>query len=130
MKGRTRGQPGGWLCPILDSKTVHLKPKTQAGRVSVLRTHILPTFGSIQLAQIEPLLIQEWVADLLGDGLWAARVRQAYQVLAASLKSAVQSGYLARSPAIGIQLPRVTRREMRFLTPAEVSRLSSVSPLI
>lgn len=87
-------------------------------------------FGSIQLAQIEPLLIQEWVADLLGDGLWAARVRQAYQVLAASLKSAVQSGYLARSPAIGIQLPRVTRREMRFLTPAEVSRLSSVSPLI
>jgi hypothetical protein len=59
---------------------------------------VLPTFGSIQLAQIEPLAIQEWIADLLEEGLSAARVRQAYQVLAASLKSAVQSGYLARPP--------------------------------
>ncbi len=121
--GKTRYEDwaGRWV-----ATTVHLKPKTQAGYVSLLRTHIVPTFGSMQLAQIEPLMIQEWVADLLGDGLSAARVRQAYQVLAASLKSAVQSGYLARSPTIGIRLPRVPRREMRFLTPAEVSRLASL----
>ena len=121
--GKTRYQAWAdrWL-----ATTVHLKPKTQAGYLSLLRTHIIPTFGSVQLSQIEPLVIQEWVADLLEDGLSAARVRQTYQVLAASLRSAVQAGYLARSPAIGIQLPRVPGREMRFLTPAEVSRLASV----
>ncbi len=104
--------------------TVHLKLKTQAEYASLLRTHI--HLWIHPLAQIEPLVIHEWVADLLEDGLSAARVRQAHQVLAASLKSAVQSGYLARSPAIGIQLPRVPRREMKFLTPAEAARLASM----
>ncbi|MCW2913446.1 MAG: Phage integrase [Actinomycetia bacterium] len=41
------------------------------------------------------------------------------------MKAAVESGYLARSPCVGVKLPKETRRDMLFLTSAEIERLAS-----
>jgi integrase len=113
-----------WARTWLDS-TVHLKPKTRLGYESLLRSHVLPRFGRFRLGEIERLDIQRWVAALHEDrGLSPARVRQAYQVLAAALKAAVQSRLLIHTPCIGIKLPRAVAREMKFLSADEVARLA------
>jgi hypothetical protein len=42
--------------------TVPLKPKTRSGYRSLLDSRILPYLGDLQLGQIDPVLIREWVA--------------------------------------------------------------------
>lgn len=101
-----------------------LKPKTRAGYESLLRTVILPTFAGTGLAQIQPVDVREWVSGLAARGLSASRIRQAYHLFGAIMRSAVESGYIARSPCVGVKLPRMTQREMLFLSADQVKRLA------
>jgi integrase len=105
-----------------------LKPKTRAGYDSLLRSHVLPEFGQVPLGRIEPLQVRQWIAALQERGLSASRIRQAYQVLSAALKAAVESGYLPRTPCVGVALPRPPHREMHFLSAAEVTTLATAVP--
>ncbi len=54
-----------------------------------------------------------------------SRVRQAYQLFSSVMQHAVDAGYVARSPCVGVELPRAVPREARFLTAEEVHRLAS-----
>ena len=100
--------------------TAHLKPYTLEGYESLLRVHILPRFGNAPLGRIQPVDIREWVSQLHSAGLSASRTRQAYYLVAQILRAAVESGYLTKTPCIGVSLPRMQRRDMRFLTAEEV----------
>lgn len=106
---------------------VHLKPKTRAGYESLLRTLILPELGRAPLGEIDPLWVREWVARLAGRGLSASRVRQAYCLLAAILRAAVESGYIVRTPCVGVRLPRLPQREMLFLSATQVRDLAEAA---
>lgn len=104
--------------------TVSLKPSTKASYESYLRMHVLPHFGRMPLASITRTDVQAWLASLVNSGLSAASVRNAYRVLARIMSEAEQSRMVPTNPAAKVALPRTGRREMRFLTPAEVSRLA------
>ncbi len=107
--------------------TTQLKPSTRFGYESLLRTHLLPAFGTAQLRRIQPVDVQTWVGELVAGGLSASRTRQAYQLLSAIMKSAVVSRYLNASPCIGVRLPRQERREMLFLTADQLARLAAAA---
>lgn len=57
-------------------------------------------------------------------GVSPSRIRQAVQVLRASLKQAVQDGLIGRDPAEGVKTPREVEREMLYVTSRQVSALS------
>gem|GEM_PF-5945658 len=40
------------------------------------------------------------------------------------MRAAVESGYIARSPCVGVKLPRMAQREMLFLSAKQVSHLA------
>jgi integrase len=73
---------------------------------------------------IDALAVREWVAELIAGGLSAKRARKAHQVLSRILASAVDGGRLPRNVAEGIKLPKVQRKEMHFLTAAQVEALA------
>ncbi len=102
----------------------HLKPYTREGYESLLRVHVFPRFGAIRLGEITPLDVRSWIVDLHSGGLSASRIRQAYYLLRQILQLAVDAGVLAKTPCVGVRLPRMVRREMRFLTAAEVHRIA------
>lgn len=126
---------GAWLDPRLSEvmlrewaerwlgTVVHLKPKTRAGYESLLRTLILPEFGSARLARIQPVHVREWLAHMTARGLSSSRVRQAYMLLSQLLNAAVESSYLGRNPCASVKPPRLPRHEMQYLTADEVGRL-------
>lgn len=99
-------------------------PKTRVGYESLLRSRVLPRFESMELRRISSAVVREWVAEMLADGLSPARVRQALQVLRASLNVAVEDGLIARNPAATVKAPRVEKRRQRFLTAFELERLA------
>lgn len=111
-----------WLATV-----VHVRPKTLAGYESLLKTRVLPEFGSTPLARIEQQAVAAWVAEMRAKGLSASRIRQAYRVLSSMMTAAVAAGYLAKSPCVEIRLPRVARRDATILTGAEVDDLAAAA---
>jgi integrase len=85
---------------------------------------VLPEFGDQTLAAIDALAVREWVAELVAGGLSPKRARKAHQVLSQILGSAVDGGRLPRNVAEGIKLPKVQRKEMHFLTAAQIEALA------
>jgi integrase len=71
--------------------------------------------------------VREWVAALVGRGLSASRVRQAYRLLGTIMRAAVESGYVARSPCVSVRLPRLPQREMLFLSAEQVRTLAEAA---
>jgi integrase len=102
-------------------------PKTRHGYASLLRSRVLPTFGETELRRISTASVRAWVAAMADDGLSGARIRQALQVLRASLDVAVSDGLMVRNPAAGVKAPRVEKRRQRFLTAVELGGLSDAA---
>jgi integrase len=92
-----------------------------------MRNQILPHLGDRRLGSGTTADLEQWVAALTAAGYAAATVRKAYQLAAAVFESAVRSSLIARSPAVGVKLPRIEQREMRFLTPEQVATLANAT---
>lgn len=112
-----------WSADWLAS-TVNLRPSSRARDESYLRSLILPTFGQIQVGEIDHLMVRAWVGELVDTGRAPATVVKAAQVLGKILTAAVEARLIAMSPVKGVPLPRIDRVEMRFLTPREIDRLA------
>ncbi len=108
-----------WFATIL-----HLKPATRGSYRVMLNRYVLPKFGATQVAAITRTAVQKWMSELISEGTGSGTVRNAYRVLSRILTEAEASRVIARNPAAGITLPKSQRREMLFLQPAEIGRLS------
>src|SRR5215218_2230836 len=95
--------------------TAGLKPSTRHTYRQLLDYQILPTFGKATLAGVDMLLVREWLAALVEADLSPSRIRNAHQVLSQVLATAVEANRLAR----------IVRREMHFLTAAQVEQLAA-----
>ncbi len=106
------------------STTAPLKPKTRSGYRSLLDSRIVPYLGDLQLRQIDPVVVRDWVVDLQADGLSASRIRQARNVLHAIFNMAVDGSMISRNPVVGVKTPPVVTPPRRFLTAEQVGRLA------
>lgn len=80
-----------------------------------------PSLGSTKLSQLRPLEIQALYSQMLECGRSARTVRVTHVVLSSALKQAVRWRMLSLNPAQACELPKRTRREMKSLTPEEVT---------
>lgn len=101
----------------------HLKPKTRAGYHSMLRARLIPEFGDAAIGDIRPIDVREWIARMQARGLSASSCRQAYHLLSAIMRAAVDDARIAASPCNGIRLPRLPQVEMAYLAPDQLRAL-------
>jgi integrase len=104
-----------------------IKPKTLAGYESLLTSRVLPAFGPVPLSKISGPMVRRWVAAMVAEGLSPSRIRQARQLLRASLEVAVADGVLGRNPIEHVKVPADRPREQRFLDADQVQRLSEAA---
>jgi integrase len=130
--------------PWFDSKS-GLKPKTRASYRSLLDIVVLPRWDDTRLRDITHADVQAWVHTLATDpaarqrkasnrpnngdlqGLSAARVVHAYQVVDQVLRYAVRARYISMNPADDVQLPRKSTTEKAALTHDQVRQLANAS---
>lgn len=112
-----------WAAKWMENR-LDLKPKTLHGYDEILRNLILPQFGEVALGRIDSLMVASWLAEMQASGRSPSRIRQAFFLLSSSLKAAVRNRWLAHNPADGANLPKMIRREMRFLDPSEIDMLT------
>jgi integrase len=94
---------------------------------AIVRTHIVPAFGSIPLSAIDHSAVSAWVTEMSQRGLAAPTVRHAHRIMHMLLGSAVADGKLIRNVASGVKVPRDRSREKRFLTHHQVRLLAEAA---
>lgn len=114
---------GEWAAQWMATR-VGRRPSTRARDESYLRNQVLPTFAPKPLAAIRQVDVVAWVASLEEKGLAPATITKAFQLLSACLDAAVDAELLAKTPCRNVDLPKLEREEMRFLTPGEVGDLA------
>uniref|UniRef100_A0AAU3HYW3 Site-specific integrase n=1 Tax=Streptomyces sp. NBC_01393 TaxID=2903851 RepID=A0AAU3HYW3_9ACTN len=65
---------------------------------SLLRHHLEPAFGAINVAEISPPLVRRWRADKLAAGTGPTTVAKAYALLRAMMGTAVADQMIRRNP--------------------------------
>jgi integrase len=128
---------GAWLDPKLAKitfqawverwwpTTAALAPSTCARYDSLLRTHLLPTFGKRPLGANTPLLIREWHAQLIAANqepgcLSPNTIAKAYRLLAKIMRDAVDSGLIVNSPCTIRGAAQDRPKEMKNPSPNDV----------
>jgi integrase len=120
-RGRVRLEE--WVREWQEAERHRLRPTTLARDQAYLRCHILPEFGDVPLGRLRHQQVQAWVNELSASYA-PATVHKCCQILRKAIGAAVRSRLIASSPCDGLQLPKIEREEMRFLTPPEIERLA------
>lgn len=101
---------------------VHIKPSTRDRHQGILDRHIMPRWGGLRLSDVKHEDVQSWVNDLSAT-LSPASVAKVHRVFSLLMSWAVPAR-LWKNPAEGVNLPRSTTAEHRYLTHGQVSKLA------
>lgn len=85
----------------------------------LLARNVRPALGERRLSDVRALDVQKLYSTLQTNGLGARFVRYTHSVLSSAFEQAVKWQMLSRNPCDAVELPRMTRREMRPLSPDE-----------
>ncbi|KUJ37553.1 integrase [Streptomyces sp. NRRL F-5122] len=102
----TRGQwsdPDAGAVNFAEYATAWLRDRKLADRTrerseSVMRLHILPTFGAGTMADVTTARVRSWRGKLLAAGIGEPTVVKAYQLLRALMNTAVDDELIRRNP--------------------------------
>ena len=137
---RTKALTGTWVAPergkVTFSRwvdewqgtTVDLRSSTRARYARDLRLHIVPRFGQAQLAQIRPLHVRGWLAEMSASGVPVSAIRRRFSVFRKIMGDAVAMEMIAGSPCRGVTPPTEEKLEIRVLSAVEVAELAAAMP--
>lgn len=104
-----------------------LRERSFIDYVEKLKRYVRPMIGSQKLADVRPLMIQSIYGNMAKSGLSPRTIRYTHAILSSSFKQAVKWNLLVRNPCEAVELPRMTRREMKALSPEQTARFLSAS---
>ena len=94
-----------------------VRPKTYMSYASIVRVHLQPGLGRLQLARLTPQQVQAFLNVKAGTGLAPRTVAYIRAVLRQALGQAERWGMVSRNVARLVEPPRVPRREVRPFSP-------------
>jgi len=107
-----------------------LSAKTAERYKELIEQHIKPAIGSIPLTKLRPMEIQQFYAKALAGGckrkaggLSKQSVLHMHRLLHVAMKHSVQWHLRSTNPLNGVVSPKPDHKEMRALTPPDVSAL-------
>lgn len=109
----------GWL----QVSEERVKPRTHFRYAELIRLHVLPTLGEMQLSRFRPLHIEELYRDLRERGLSGTTALQVHRVLHAAFNQAVRWQLLDRNPFDAVTAPRKSTRETASLSSQQIPKL-------
>lgn len=104
-----------------------VRERTYTWYMDLLRLHVRPVIGNKKLSDVRPLDVQSIYTKMQGRELSAKTVRYAHVVLSSAFKQAVKWRMLSHNPADVVELPRITRKEMKYLSPGEAVKFLEVA---
>lgn len=118
------------LLSFLDAKMAsgEWNTKTAAVHRDNIRLHLIPALGNIPVTNLTSQDVQNFVNAQVKSGVSAVTVRKRLEPLQGVIRDWFESGKLGRSPLKPLHLPRVEKKEIRYLTLDEQEKLLAVLP--
>ena len=115
-----------WLS---DSVKGTVKETTYANYSYIIRTHICPAFGRMQLKNLTPAHVRGFYGEKARSDLSPATVKKMHVVLRKALSQAVSDGLISRNAADSVKTPRVSApgEEIKPLNPEECAAFLKAS---
>lgn len=117
----TRATVSQYLAHWLEIVRPTLRPNTHRQYQRITARHILPTLGSVRLAQLRPDHLHQLYSAKLEAGLGARTIQLIHAIIHRALRQAVEWDFIPRNPAETVKPPKSTRHEIHPLT-AEQAR--------
>ncbi len=118
---------GQYLTRWLASLDGTVRPSTQERYTDVMRRHVAPIVGRVQLSKLSSLDVQNLYANRLAAGLSPTTVNLIHNVLHRALKQAVRWGLLLRNPTEMVDSPREKTPEFVVWNENQVSVFLAVT---
>lgn len=129
-RARRERQRYTWGPPLADFVQTWLETARETVSVrtweryeSIMRLHVLPELGGMQIGRISPFDIQALYARKLKSGLSHQSVRHIHATLRKALKQAVAWGVVQQCATDQVKAPRVPHKEMEALSVEQVKAL-------
>jgi len=100
----------------------NLSPRGFERYSGIIKKHLIPCLGSIQLTQLMPEHLQRHYTAMLEKGLNPKTVRYHHAVIHIALQTAVKWGLVSRNVADAVEPPRVRRSEMQTWDEYELNK--------
>jgi integrase len=113
-----------WLATSVKPR---LRPKSYVDYEGLLRLHIRPSLGARPIGAITQFDIQSVYAQMFNCGLSPRTIEYTNAVIHSAFRQAVRWKMLAEDPCVGVDLPRLKRREMEALSVEECKRFLTVA---
>lgn len=97
-----------------------IKPLTFQTYQGVIRNHIIPHIGALQVQQVKGLHIQKLYNTMTKAGLSGKTVKNVSAVLHKAFSVAVKQGIIIANPVDGAELPKVEKHEITPLADDEI----------
>ncbi len=105
----------------------NLRPSTRARDDQYFRSHALPYFGTTPLVMLDRTTLRAWTQKLSapdGADLAPTTVQKVVQTLNKCVAAAVEDRLIQHNPVAALPLPKVVRKEMRFVTHEDLWKLA------
>ncbi|MBA2391473.1 MAG: site-specific integrase, partial [Ktedonobacteraceae bacterium] len=103
-----------------NSHKQNVRPRSHERYEQIVRLHILPSLGKVQLQKLAPQQLKKLYAEKLKEGLSAITVTAVHNLLHRALDDAVRWDLLARNVCDRVSPPR---KEHREITPLSVEQI-------
>jgi Phage integrase, N-terminal SAM-like domain len=101
-------------------ETRGLKRSTEQAYEQIIKPHLIPAFGPLNLDAIDVARIESYVAGKRKAGYAARTINRHLNVVSLILSAALRCGFVRSNPVAWVDRPREPRRRWRILTPQEV----------
>lgn len=109
-----------WFTRWFDEIAVkEYKPKTAANFRAIIRNHIIPTIGKVQLEKLQPAHIRKVETAIEAKGIGSATSVLAFRVIAIVMGAAVREGLVQRNVTERATAPRKAVKEITVLSAAD-----------
>ena len=106
-----------------------LKSSTQSSYHANLNRYVVPWLQGRRLRDVRRSDVQGWIAALSQSGLARQSIKNAWSVLSAVLRTAMDWGYIEDNPARGMRLPPKQPKQKLFLpSPEQVAKILKQLP--
>lgn len=114
---------------LANREMLGLKPGTLSDYESYLRVHLIPFFGAYGVEDIDPTLIEDFIATKRQQGLAIKSIRNYLGLLQAIFALGVRRGWCSTNPVVAVDKPRDRREaDVRYMSIAELERLLDAAP--
>ena len=111
----------------MDYVITNTKPRTAESYEVIIRVHLKPHLGSIELPKLQAIHIQAMESALLRGGKSAKTVLNVHRVLREALEQSMRWGLIWRNPAQLVDPPSPEKNRPNVPTPNEVWRILNLA---